>query len=220
MGEKKRKFSLFQKDKMGDANEQIGRMGNAINQLMAQVQQLLQQRQEQLEQQQPQAAQQERRPRLPQPATYDGSVRPEDWLFLMAQFLEADGVEEEDQVARAALYFRGAALTWWRGVSADVARGVRDQPDFENLSRELVAQFGPVEDAQEARVAMDLLTQSGSVASYNTDFRVLALPHVAHMEVNAAWRPQQRPRQQQGGRQGKCYRCGSLEHYVAECLFP
>jgi len=112
---------------------------------------------------------------FPQPPFYDGAVRPEDWFFLMSQFFAAERVAGDLWVARAALYLRDAALTWWRYNMVVLQAGGHVAPTWDEFGEGLREQFGPVNDAQAARMEMDALLQVAGVQVYNSSFRAVAL---------------------------------------------
>ena len=156
---------------------QLQEMGLAIQQENERARMFQRGRREE-EREEREERQEPRRPtlRLPMPDPFDpDKVKSVDWLFSMDLYFDAAHVEDNDRVQQVVPYLRGSALVWWRGIQAEVVNQERELPEWQDFQKELKGLFQPHDDATVARIELDQIRQTGTVAEYTARFRSTAL---------------------------------------------
>ena len=82
---------------------------------------------------------------------------------------------EEEKVSLATMYLRGDAKLWWRVKCEDVKAGLCHVDTWEDLRKELEAQFLPENVGEMARRKLRDLRQTGTIREYVKAFAAIML---------------------------------------------
>lgn len=114
--------------------------------------------------------------RIPEPKPFVGAREAkelENFVYDMDQYFKAAHVAEEEMVAIAAMYLSDDAKLWWRTRVEDKARA--QITAWDDLKKELRAQFLPVNSGWQAREALRKVTHDKSVREYVKKFTSVML---------------------------------------------
>lgn len=117
--------------------------------------------------------------KVPEPRNFKGkrdSKELENFLFDMEQYFRAIQLESEDKkVSTAAIYLTGDAKIWWRTRYDDVQAGRMKIDTWDDLKRELKAQFIPENVGFMARRKLRRLQHTGDIQEYVRQFAAIML---------------------------------------------
>ncbi|KAJ7943087.1 Retrotransposon protein, putative, Ty3-gypsy subclass [Quillaja saponaria] len=121
----------------------------------------------------------QRRMKVPEPRAFGGArdaKELENFLFDMEQYFRAVRMDsEEAKVTTATMYLAGDAKLWWRTKYVDIQDGRCVIDTWEDLRRELKAQFFPENVEYIARRNLRELKQTGTIREYVKRFAGLML---------------------------------------------
>ncbi|KAJ7949948.1 Retrotransposon protein, putative, Ty3-gypsy subclass [Quillaja saponaria] len=121
----------------------------------------------------------QRRMKVPEPRAFGGArdaKELENFLFDMEQYFRAVRMDsEEAKVTTATMYLAGDAKLWWRIKYVDIQDGRCVIDTWEDLRRELKAQFFPENVEYIARRNLRELKQTGTIREYVKRFAGLML---------------------------------------------
>ncbi|GMH40551.1 hypothetical protein BSKO_08455 [Bryopsis sp. KO-2023] len=130
------------------------------------------------------------RAKLKEPETFSGEnldEDPVDWLFTLKVFFGASGIEgTKEKRTYMASPLRGPARRWFKSLSDRVEEAGGVLPGFEEITKQLRAEFGLQNAELKARVALRSLAQHGdTVRHYTAKFRQLIsyLPKATDAEL-------------------------------------
>ncbi|CAM9000525.1 unnamed protein product [Rhodiola kirilowii] len=120
-------------------------------------------------------------PRLPklEVQTFHGDGPPDGWLFQLERYFEHHSVQPGQRMMVATFHMAGEALQWFQWMHA-----THQIYDWPSLARDLQAKFGPSAYTY-PEVAINLLTQTGSLAAYIKEFETLSIrtPDLTHSNL-------------------------------------
>ncbi|XP_077242396.1 uncharacterized protein LOC143882895 [Tasmannia lanceolata] len=118
------------------------------------------------------------RVRVPEPRCYAGArdaKELQNFLFHIEQFFRATHLDEEAKVTTASMYLSDDAKLWWRTCYEEIEAGRCIIDSWEDMKRELKAQFMPENVEFIARKNLRRLQQTGSIREYVKKFSTLML---------------------------------------------
>ncbi|XP_021773341.1 uncharacterized protein LOC110737294 [Chenopodium quinoa] len=114
----------------------------------------------------------------PKPRTFNGtrdSKEVDNFIFDMEQYFRVCQLENELKVDTATMYLVDDAKLWWRTKYADIQAKRTSMDTWEDLKKELMAQFYPENTEFVARTKLAALQHKGSIREYVKEFSACML---------------------------------------------